>query len=284
MSTVEFDTVHIKGSVGFKRLGAETPLAIPGDGILVLHEDEGSAITLASGTLRGIRFLDADENPVVLDNGDARAKKVRAATGSTVTVVFNDTINVTEPTERIVTSSQQNVVVTNTHTDFYFAYVAAIGAFRWFAQDNDQLAVDDAADWSPTPTRITDAIDQLATRAPLVIEDSAAFTSGNALDLWTYTLAEGEAVGIQFQLTGATLTGGVTVDRSLGRIAVVGSRDVGGSAAVTVGTNPDEVGTITGGVMSAAAVGNDVVISVTYTANGTLYYKLRIERDSITPV
>lgn len=282
MSTVDFDTVHIKGSVGFARLGAEVPLAIPLDGILVLSEDEGSAITLASGTLRGIRFLDADGNPVMLDNSESRAKKVRAATGATVTVIHNDTINVAEPTERIVTSSQQDVVVTNTHTDFYFAYVAAIGAFRWFAQDNDQFAAGVPADWSPTPTRITDALNQLAERAPLVLSGSAAFTSGNAVDLWSYTLAEGECAGIRFQLTGATLTGAV-VDRSLGRIAVVGSRDVGGAAAITVGTGTDEVGTLAGGTMSAAAVGNDIVIRVTYTTNGTLYYQLRIETDTVTP-
>ena len=54
-----------------------------------------------------------------------------------------------------------------------------------------------------------------------------------------------------------------------------------GGAAVQTPTGADEVGTIAGGTMSSDVDGNDVVVYVTYTADGTLYYKLRIERSRL---
>lgn len=288
MSYVESDQFWIDGALRFRT----ALMPIPASGVLVVDVNSASAITLIPGganELRGIMYVDATDNnaPVVIDNDQADAKFIRVAPGFTVTIRHNATQDLNadpiDEANRILTSSSNDFSAETVNTQGFFGYVPSLLGFRWFMVDRHAFAAAVAANWSPAVTSQLAALDQLGARAPLVLTGSVAFTSGNAIDLWTYTLAEGEAVGVRFQLMGATLTAGTTVERSLGRIAVVGSRDVGGTAAVTVGVGTDEIGTIAGGTMSAAADGNDVVIRVTYTTNGTLYYALRVERDSITP-
>lgn len=121
-------------------------------------------------------------------------------------------------------------------------------------------------------------------RSPVqIVSGSVAFTAGNPVTLWSITLAEGQAVGIRVMLTGGRFNSvGSSTEHSFGRIALGGSRSVGGAAAISVGSGTDEVGTISGGTMTAAAVGNDVQVRVTYSATGTLYYVLRVEYDVVT--
>jgi hypothetical protein len=285
MSYVEADQFYVRGALRFRTALME----IPASGVLVVDVNNASAITLIAGgatELLGIQYVDESEGntPVVLDTDQAEVKFIRVAPGFDVTVRHDATVDLNLdpilPADRILTSSGNDFALDVVNAQSFFAYVPSLVGFRWYLVDRHAYvaAVDD--DWFPVPIEQLAALDQLAARAPLVLEDSAAFTNGNALDLWTYALAEGEVVGVSFKLTGGCETGGVT-ERSRGRIDFVASRDVGGAAAVTAGAGTDEVGTITGGTISVTAVGNDVVVSVTYTADGTLYYKLRIERDSI---
>jgi hypothetical protein len=112
------------------------------------------------------------------------------------------------------------------------------------------------------------------------VEDAGAFASGVPLEIYRYTLDEGESVSIDVRLTAGWLNTLVT-ERSLGRITAVASRDAGGAAAQTPGTGADEVGTITGGTITSGVDGNDLVFFVTYSDDGDLLYKLRIEIDSV---
>jgi hypothetical protein len=137
--------------------------------------------------------------------------------------------------------------------------------------------LDTKAGTAATATAISDAVDALGIT---FVESSGEFATGVPLELYRYSLDEGEVVGISVTLVGGWLNTGVT-ERSLGRISAVASRDVGGGAARTEGTGADEVGTITGGAMSSDVDGNDVVFFVTYTDDGSLVYRLRVELDSV---
>mgnify|MGYP003466905526 FL=1 len=74
----------------------------------------------------------------------------------------------------------------------------------------------------------------------------------------------------RYTMTGGRLNG-VTTERSLGLVDFTASRSVGGSAAVTSGSS-NEVGTISGGTISASVSGNDVLVRIVYTQTGTLEY------------
>lgn len=116
-----------------------------------------------------------------------------------------------------------------------------------------------------------------ASTETLVVRGEIEFSAGVPAKLWSRTVEEGEVVSVVLVLTGGRLNG-ATTERSFGRIAAVTSRDVGGStSAPSVGSGTDEVGTIPSGTMSAATVGEDLEIRVTYAATGTLYYEMRIE-------
>ncbi len=129
----------------------------------------------------------------------------------------------------------------------------------------------DAAFWDPQPTTMGEALDQLAAKS--LIKRSGltlAFTNGVTTTLWSYTLAEGEVMSARYTMTGGRLNG-VTTERSLGLVDFTASRSVGGSAAVTSGSS-NEVGTISGGTISASVSGNDVLVRIVYTQTGTLEY------------
>jgi len=145
-------------------------------------------------------------------------------------------------------------------------------SFNTLVADLDTKAA--AADIAPA---IAAAIEALGIS---FVEDDAAFATGVPLELYRYELDEGESVSIDVRLVGGWLNTLVT-ERSLGRITAVASRDAGGAAAQTPGTGADEVGTITGGTITSSVDVNDLVFFVTYTADGTLHYKLRVEIDSV---
>jgi hypothetical protein len=107
--------------------------------------------------------------------------------------------------------------------------------------------------------------------------------SGVPSDIWSYTIGEGQVRGFKLSWTAGFYTVGAT-ERARGYADFVVSRDVGGVAEVTANGAPIENGSIAGGTLAVAAVGNTVVASVTYTVTGTLYYTLRIEADPLIAV
>lgn len=115
-----------------------------------------------------------------------------------------------------------------------------------------------------------------------IITDTVEVTAGVPVVLYTVELAEGDVIGLRARLTGGRYNAGtLATERSLGKIDVGASRSVGAGALISVGAGTDEVGTISGGTMSAAAVGNTVEIRVTYTASATVDYVLRVELDRL---
>jgi hypothetical protein len=280
VSSVESDLFLVRGSLGFDRLGAETAVTIPVDGILVVTDGEGSSITLASGTLRGIRYLDAKGNPLVLTSNETRMKVFRVAVGAAVTLVHNDTINVAEPAERLIISSGQNIPLKVSNTQFFWGYSSAFTSFRWGVQDIEAYTPASASDWNPTPARFSPALDQLASRTPSEVTDSYTSTSGVPEIVWSYTLAEDEVVGGVLWVTAKHTDGGVTY-RSRGFVDFGASRSVGGTAATTVNTNPEN-GTIAAGSLTVDTDGaNTVRVNVTYSVNGTVDYTYRLALDTL---
>lgn len=115
-----------------------------------------------------------------------------------------------------------------------------------------------------------------------IIKGTVDVTAGVPAALYTVELDEGDVIGLRVKLTGGRYNAGtLATERSLGKIDVGASRNVGAGAVISVGAGTDEVGTISGGTMSAAAVGNTVEVRVTYTATTTVSYVLRVELDRI---
>jgi len=292
-SEITADIFNVTGALRFQREGATALVDIPANGVLQLHVASGAAITLGDGgatQLLGIEYVDDNGNPVELSDDQTDVKFLLAAPGVTITALHaraTDLLAAPIPeTQRIITSSGKDFVLEQINAQIFFAYVPLpVDGFRWYLVDRPNFNADPGHWATPNPNTVFVALAQLAERAPLVVEGSVAFTNGNPVNLWNYTLDEGEAIGIRFQLTGATLTGGTLVGRCLGRITAVASRDVGDVAAVTTGIDTGSIvgGTLLSGVMSVAAVGNDVIVRVTFLTDGTLHYKLRIEVDPVIP-
>lgn len=130
---------------------------------------------------------------------------------------------------------------------------------------------DTSAHWETQPTTIVEALNNLASRAPRArTNQSISYSSGVTFVLWSYTLAEGEVIGVQYNANGGSVSGGATL-RSYTSFYFGASRSVGGAAAVTSGSG-QEIGTLAGGTISVAASGNAVQLKMVYTATGTLYF------------
>lgn len=251
--------------------------------VLTLRLDSGSDVSLggvvlvldAGLTIAGVRVLDKDQAIPASQLGGMVLFIVGLGGEATIA---NAAPAVPESQRFAVQPATTSVSV-----GFVFSMYSAT-LQRWVVPNRLYYAPAAPVDWDPTPDTWTAALDQLAARAPLVLpETSVTFTSGNPVTVWTYTLAEGEAIGVSFTLLGGTNTAG-TIDRSFGSVSFTASRSVGGSAALTVLTAATEVGTVSGGTLDVSAVGNDVVVTITYTTNGTLYYRTRVGVDRVAPL
>lgn len=133
----------------------------------------------------------------------------------------------------------------------------------------------------PSSAQVTDATfgsvatlgTNLDARAPSVGQGSATWAA-NAQTVWSYTLAEGEVYGGSMTIVTRHLTGS-TLSRSIADVSFVGSREVGGAAAVTQGTATENgSGALASGTVTATAVGNTIAVRLTFPSlNGVAYYK-----------
>lgn len=196
------DLLLVDGALGFRREGAETPVPIPGDGILVVRIDQGSSITLGSGELRGIRYTYPDGTPVVLTNDETHAKSFRVALGEAVTVFNNDTVNVATATERILVTSQQDIPLDRGNTRLFFAYAPApVSAFRWFLDDVELFTPTVAGDWLTAPSRLSSALGELAARASVLYSGT---TAGSGTFSVVYPTAYANVPVVNPQIVGGT--------------------------------------------------------------------------------
>jgi hypothetical protein len=102
----------------------------------------------------------------------------------------------------------------------------------------------------------------------------SATWAANAQTVWSYTLAEGEVYGGILTIVTRHLSGS-TLSRSIADVSFVGSREVGGAAAVTQGTAQENgSGSLASGAVTATAVGNTIAVRLNFgSLNGTAYFK-----------
>lgn len=133
---------------------------------------------------------------------------------------------------------------------------------------------------APTPTAgdsdtsiATTAFVQGEIAARVLVGDGSATWAANAQTVWSYALAEGEVFGGSMTIvTGYDNAGALA--RSIADVSFVGSRDVGGSAAVTSGTATENgAGSLASGTVTATAVGNTIAVRLTFPSlNGQAYF------------
>lgn len=139
MSSYECSSVYLHGVMRFRSKGYVTPVTLPADGILVLSADEAARVVLANGSvLKGIRItFSGDPAPtmdVEWDDDDACMLILCAEDGGMVTVVHNS-VDVTDPLERINVSDGADTVIDNKHVQVFHQYVPSAGARRWRVND-----------------------------------------------------------------------------------------------------------------------------------------------------
>lgn len=168
MSIVDADISQF-ATLRAERLGAETPVEIPADGILVLTIGDGSAITIGAGTVYGIRYLNQDGTQVAPEDVSiADIVFMRAGPGLTTTLKYNATLDAlggANPlTQRIITNASADLLLAdvNTQVTVNFAYSAALDTYIWFAFDRDAYTPASPADWDGSPKFQRDAIDRIA--------------------------------------------------------------------------------------------------------------------------
>lgn len=173
MSIVDADISQF-ATLRAERLGAETPVAIPANGVVTLTIGQGSAITLGAGDVYGFRYNNADGTQVSPE--DVSISDIiflRAGAGLTTTLKYNaalDALGAANPiTQRIITNAGVDLVLAdvNAQVTANFAYSAALQTYIWYAFDRDAYTPGTPADWATQPKLQSDAIDRIA--ADLVI-------------------------------------------------------------------------------------------------------------------
>lgn len=119
----------------------------------------------------------------------------------------------------------------------------------------------------------TTAFVNSAIAARVLTGEGSATWAANAQTVWSYTLAEGEEFGGSMHIVTAYDNAGALA-RSIADVSFVGSRDVGGAAAVTQGTATENgAGSLASGTVTATAVGNTIAVRLTFpNLNGTAYF------------
>lgn len=105
-----------------------------------LNNGDGSCVVLANGSvLEGIRVLFEGDPPYPIQSeldDDDRAMLVLCAEDGGVISVVNESLDVTEPTERISVSDAANTAVDNKHVQIFFQRIPALGGSRrWRIND-----------------------------------------------------------------------------------------------------------------------------------------------------
>ncbi|HET9063118.1 MAG TPA: hypothetical protein VFO62_07510 [Candidatus Binatia bacterium] len=178
MSGTSTSSIGLTGFGGLlaERQGAEVPVAIPVSGVLFLEIGSAAAITLDSGTLRGIIYTDADGQPLDAERNKAVILFLRAASGATVTIINNsafesDGVTAIPPDQRFFSPSG-DVLLDAGNTTVFFSWAQSLLDWRWFIA-KDLYTANSAGDWNPLPLVFRTALDQLARRVPRDAQSTA---------------------------------------------------------------------------------------------------------------
>lgn len=168
MSDVSADIITFS-TLRATREGAETPVEIPADGILVLTVGQGAAVTIGAGDVYGIRYENQDGTQVVPEDVSiADIKFLRAGPGLTTTLKYNAALdalgNANPVTQRIYTNAAADLLLAdvNSQATANFTYIAAISDYAWYAFDKDQYTPANPTDWVSPPDFQRTAIDLIA--------------------------------------------------------------------------------------------------------------------------
>ncbi len=157
------------GGLLAERQGAEVAVPIPATGVLTLALGSAAAVTLGSGTLRGIIYIDALGQPLDAERNKALILFLRAAALATVTVINNSAFEADGitpiPPEQRFQSATGDLSLDAANSPVFYGWSQALGDWRWFIAKDIYTALL-AGDWNPLPLMIGAALDQLAHRVP----------------------------------------------------------------------------------------------------------------------
>jgi hypothetical protein len=254
-------------------------ITLPGSGVLTAGT--GSIYRLANGsTLRGVDFLDENATPIEdsYDNAAAPQIVIEVEHGGTLTIVNED--GTVSAGSRILVPGGANGTLSGLAVQIFRVRVDLGSGYVWRNRINLRpltagivgYTPGTAADWNPAPTLVSGALDQLAERSPFTGEGSATWAA-NAQTVWSYELDEGEVYGGSMTIVTGYLNGS-TLSRSIADVSFVGSREVGGAAAVTQGTATENgSGALASGTVTATAVGNTIAVRLNFPSlNGVAYF------------
>ena len=227
-------------------------------GSIILRLEDGLSLS-------GIRIVDGS---VELTGDYLRGLLLGIVAADTGALLVNEDAAVTAANRLAVTPAGASVGVDQ--RQIFLLYNTATS--RWVIPNWSHFAPTDPATWDPAPTTTSEALNQLGARAPLAGTGSATW-AGNTQTVWSYTLAEGEVYGGLMTLVTGHLNG-ATLSRSIADVSFVGSREVGGAAAVTQGTAAENgSGSLASGSVVATAVGNTIAVRLTFPSlNATAYF------------
>lgn len=171
MSGTSTSSIGLTGFGGLlaERQGAEIAVPIPLSGVLSLEIGSAAAITLGSGTLRGIVYTDSSGQTLDAERNKAVILFFRAGAGATVNIINNsafesDGITPIPPDQRFFSPSG-DVMLDASNTTVFYSWAQALLDWRWFIAKDLYTALV-AAFWSPLPLVFGSALDQLARRVP----------------------------------------------------------------------------------------------------------------------
>lgn len=166
MSEYEVTNAYISGALIFTAQGHDTPVVLPGSGILTRSIFSPSEIILSSGSvLKGINLTFDNGDPVELDSDQRLMVMIRAEDAGGAVIVHED---VGVPADqRMTTWPGNNITVGPDKIQCWYECTTA-GLWRWRVPDWTYYGPGAPADWDVAPVSRSAALDRIAAEVAIL--------------------------------------------------------------------------------------------------------------------
>ena len=166
------ETIYLSNPMVWATQGNDSPIVLPGDGILQLTMDSPGIIILATGSvLKGIHLKWRDDTDAEFDTSWEVLLVIAAEPGGSCTIV-HESLDVVNVNDRIKTTYATNALIGSNKIQIWWKYDGA--NWKWevpdwappsYSASDISFTPANGAHWvNPDPTTLQGAVDRVAAR------------------------------------------------------------------------------------------------------------------------